>query len=118
MTYEQLVESRRSAKYLERGFITGWLACYRCDGQPTRTYTNKAGNKVVVYFYWLNRNEPVSCDRTGCSGGYSQCEMAEEQFEFVNDVISNAKYIHAWGYEMPLYSNGCEGYGPSLGRDN
>jgi len=51
----------------------------------TQTYTSKTGNKVAVYFYWVNVNLPRECDRYGCKYDYSYCSKTEEHFELVNN---------------------------------
>jgi len=117
MTYEQLVTSQSSVQHVVD--IIDIFRCYRCDGQPTRVYTNKAGNKVAVYFYWQNAEVPVECHRyTPCSGGYNYCVMREQHFEFVNGVVVNAKWAAGYGVEMPLYSNACARYDRIEGSDD
>jgi len=111
MSYEQLVASQSAVKtFLGRN-------CYRCDGQPTRTYTSKAGNKVAVYFYWVNVDFPRECDRYGCKYDYSYCSKTEEHFELVNNVVSRARVVDNYGQaanQYTLYSNACSAEQPYI----
>ena len=121
MTEEQLVAAQSSVKSITPSFLGipgGEFFCYRCDGQPTRTYINKAGNKVDVYFYWEVRDAPYVCDRRSCGGGYSQCEMWEQHFEFANGVVINEKGVHDSGDQEPEGSNTCEGISPRIAGSN
>jgi len=109
-TYEQLVASQSTAKT----FLG--TSCYRCDGQPTRTYTSKDGNEVVVYFYWRNYDVPGSCDRYGCGDGYSYCAMREQHFELANGVVIDARELgNTYASPVkPLYNNACDGHVPYI----
>jgi hypothetical protein len=121
-TYGQLVAAQSLVKSVKlnglnpRGDVRiGYeYFCYRCDGQPTRTYTNKAGNTVAVYFYWRTEDYPLNCDDFSCSDDYSTCYMVEQHFEIANGVVINAKYTFGRGDAEPLYSKACEGYKPTL----
>jgi len=117
MTYEQLVASQSSVKYVNTDAFP-WIKefCYRCDGQPIRTYTNKAGNKVAVYFYWSTVIFYGSCDQYSCDEDQTQCRMREQHFELINNVVVNAKWVFGYGARRPGYiDNACEGYKPYLG---
>ncbi|RST46317.1 hypothetical protein [Variovorax sp. DXTD-1] len=60
---------------------------------PTKIYTNKAGNKVASFFYC--RNWEVS----GTYGGgyftppYAEARMSESRFEFKSGVVIDAKRL-------------------------
>jgi hypothetical protein len=120
-TYEQLVEAKRSDQSIYfAGFTSsiayGGIVYYcnnSCNGQPTRTYTNPAGNKVVSYLYSLVNNVPVSCNQYGnCGGGYSQCLLVEERYELKDNVVVDEWYFTGTGAVWPLYThNVCNGYG-------
>jgi len=125
-TYEQLVASQSTVKKLELTNI--WIIpsdmvsdpfvyCYKCDGQPDRTYTSNAGNEVVVYFYFKNVNKPIVCQKNGvCGGGYSYCQKFEQHFEIVNGAVNQARVIYS-NHEVnrsPMYSNACNGVNPYI----
>jgi hypothetical protein len=114
-TYEQLVRAKRAdviirlsspPKY-EWKTIDGWNAyyCYFCDGKPTRTYTNPAGNTVVAYFYY------VSEDHVSAPPPYSICLMLEERYELRDNIVVAQWYFTGEGERRPLYTkNVCDEY--------
>ncbi|MCL2296807.1 MAG: hypothetical protein FWC38_07950 [Proteobacteria bacterium] len=120
-SFQELVEWQSTAESFEVNRLHYLLErpfYYIKSGQPMRSYINKAGNTVYVYFYWRSDDEPVKCDRSGCSGGYSECYMREQHYEFANDVVISAKHRSGLGVKRPLYSDACEGYDRIAGGDN
>jgi uncharacterized protein YaiE (UPF0345 family) len=126
-TYEQLVELKRSVKYVNYngGGLLNYdnprdrFDCYRCDGMPTRTYTNKAGNKVAVYFYSRAVDYDGWCSSSGYSMGCSEpvsiCRMAEEHYEFRDGVVSDMKIVTGQGKRPFDGSNVCAHFNPRIG---
>ncbi|MDR2188016.1 MAG: hypothetical protein LBE62_08195 [Azonexus sp.] len=118
-TLEQLVAKKRADQtiYWKFNMIAGMdYYCYRCDGQPTRTYTNRAGNTVAVYFYRSYADYPVECYKGSAGemdcdhGNYSQCNLLEQRYEFKDGVVLNVNVLNAFGNRMPLHSKACDGY--------
>ena len=103
-TYEQLVEAKRLDQQVTNYWdARGTYYCDSCDGQPTRTYTNPAGNKVVTYLYIAPTDyldPPVTV-----------CEMLEERYELRNDVVVDEWFFVGGGEWFPFATkNVCAGY--------
>ena len=111
-TYDQLVEAKRLDKQ-----ITAWpmglpeplpYNCYSCDGSPTRTYTNPAGNTVAAYFYTRAISGYNSDDDY-----YIFCDLLEERYELRDSIVVDEWYVTGWGkvFWDDVPQNGvCAGY--------
>ena len=97
-TYAQLVAEKRADQqivYEERDIP---YYCYSCDGQPTRTYVNAAGNTVAAYFYNRNINYTGEDPR-------SVCDSVEERYELREGVVVDQWYfLGAESEKFPLYT--------------
>lgn len=112
-TYAQLVEAKRSDQILHvtsMGMKNGTTYyCNPCNGSPSRTYTNRAGDKVAVYFYTSEVND--------YRPPYSACVMLEEHYDLRDGAVVAEWKFGDESERYPLYTrNVCDGYTAIYGK--
>ena len=119
-TKEQLIQRMAKEQKVSHGGKTYY--CYSCNGQPTRTFTNSAGNTVMVYHFRTSYDFSGYCSGDGysanCWPAYSQCFMYEERFELQGDILVDSGGYEGSGGREAAYSNACAGYNPSIPGGN
>jgi hypothetical protein len=96
-TYEQLVEEKRQDQTVQYIDDSVMYSCYTCDGKPTRTYTNPAGNMVAAYAYRRGVN-------TIGRETHSTCRILEERYELKDGIVVDQWFLMGVSNYFPVYT--------------